>query len=133
MPLTRVRGVLDEVYYLSILPNTSTLVKTRFGRGDTQPQPKAIAERGWELDEHGNEMKIRRSIYAQGVDGLEPGHRYRLNVKPGVLQGIWWRWGTKEDFLVEPESQDLMWSWDQSEAVPLEVTPVGGIEFSIEE
>ena len=132
MLFTPVRGAPDEVYYLNILPGESAAVKTRFGRGDSQPQPKAIAERGWELDKHGDEMKIRRSIHAQGVDGLEPGHRYRLDVKPGALQGIWWRWGTKEDFLVEPESPNRMWSVDQSEASPLEIAPVEGVEFSVE-
>ena len=133
MPFTRVRGHPDEVYYLEIVPGKSAVVKTPFGRGDFHPQPKSVVERGWELDDHGNEMKIRRSIHAQGVDGLETGHRYRLDVKKGDLQGIWWRWGTKDDFLVDPDSSDRMWSADQSEQGVIEFEPIEGIEFGVED
>lgn len=133
MPFSRVRGASDEAYYLEIMPGSSAVVTTPFGRGSFHPQPKSVVERGWELDEHGNEKKIRRSIHAQGVDGLEPGHRYRLDVKPGDLQGMWWRWGRKEDFLVDPDSSDRMWSADQSEQGALEFEPIEGIEFCVED
>ena len=131
-PFTRVRGSSDELYYLEIMPGRPAVVTTSFGRGSFHPQPKRVAERGWELDEQGNEMKIRRSVHAQGVDGLQPGHRYRLDVKAGALQGMWWRWGTKEDFLVNPDSSDRMWSADQSEQGALEFEPIEGLEFCVE-
>lgn len=132
MPFSRVRGAPDEVYYLDILPDTPTTISTPFGRGNTQPQPKAVAQRGWEVDEEGNE---RESVHASGVDGLEPGHRYRLEVKREGLEGMWWRWGTKEDFLVDANSPEerRMWSADQSEKSPLDFEPIEGIEFSVEE
>lgn len=52
------------------------MLSTPFGRNgsNVKPQPKAVVQRGWELDEDGNERKIRRSTRATGVDGLEPGH-----------------------------------------------------------
>ena len=132
-PFTRIRGAADEELYLEVMPGSSTVVTTSFGRGSFHPQPKSVVERGWELDEHGNEMKIRRSIHAQGVDGLQSGHRYKLDVKFGDLQGMWWRWGTKDDFLVDPDSSDRMWSADQSEQVALEFEEIEGIEFSVED
>ena len=133
MPFSRVRGASDEVYYLEIMPGRSAVIKTPFGRGSFHPQPKSVVERGWELDEHGNEMRIRRSIHARGVDGLEPGHHYKFDVKPGEMQGMWWRWGTKEDFLVNADDPDRMWSADQSEQGALEVEPIEGIEFRVED
>ena len=87
-------------------------------------------ERGWELDEHGNERKIRRSTRACGVDGLEGGHRYRLDVVRGQLMGIWWRWGMKDDVLVEPGSRE--WNMIPPEPTPLEVGSVDGVEFCVE-
>ena len=44
------------------------------------PQPRAIVERGCVLDEQGNELKIRWSTKACEVDGLESGHRYKVNI-----------------------------------------------------
>ena len=80
-------------------------------------------------------MKIRRSVHAHGVDGLEAGHRYRLDVKRGELYGMWWRWGAKEDYLVDHDTQgaDRMWSPAHSEQSLLEFTPIEDIEFDVEE
>lgn len=84
------------------------------------------------LDERGNERKIRRSTSACGVDGLEEGHRYRLDVARGPLMGIWWRWGTKEDVLVDQGNL----KWDLSslspEQTPLDVEPIDGVQFCVE-
>lgn len=85
------------------------------------------------LDENGKEMKVRRSVYAQGVDGLEVGHRYRLDVVPEKLQGLWWRWGTKDEVLVDERNPDRMLFPEQSEQVALEFGPIDGIEFNVEE
>ncbi|KAL8686619.1 MAG: hypothetical protein Q9224_005389, partial [Gallowayella concinna] len=83
---SRMRGHPDEKYYLEIIPGLPTLVSTAFARAhDLPPQPKAIVQRGLELDKDGNETDARRSIFATGVDGLEAGHRYRLDVAPEGL------------------------------------------------
>ena len=131
---SRVRGSPDEEYYLTIRPGIVTIVLTPFGRaGDVRPQPKAAVERGWELDEDGNEKKIRRSVHAQGVDGLEAGHKYRLDVRIEGLEHVWWRWGTKEEYLVDRGDEDCMWHSDQWEQGLLDFEPVDGIEFSVED
>lgn len=46
-----------------------------------RPQPKEVVEKGWELDERGKEMRVRRSTKACGVDGLERGHRYKVDLR----------------------------------------------------
>jgi len=131
---TRIRGSPDEKYYLTIHPNHPTTVATPFSRGgNARPQPKAVIEGGWVLDENGKEMKVRRSVYAQGVDGLEVGHRYRLDVVPEKLQGLWWRWGTKDEVLVDERNPDRMLFPEQSEQVALDFGPIDGIEFNVEE
>ena len=134
MAFTRVRGDPDEVYYMTIMPHSATTISTPFGRGNAQPQPRAVRQRGWELDDKGNEMKIRRSKEAHGVDGLEPRHRYRLDVKHGELQGMQWRWGTKDDLLVDSDAQgaDRMLSSVEWEQTPLDFERIQGVEFSIE-
>ena len=135
MPHTRIRGSADETYYMTIVPGVPATVSAPFGRPNFHPRPKAVAQQGWELDDEGNEMKVRRSIHALGVDGLEPGHRYRLDVKRMELEGIWWRWGTKEDYLVDPDTQgaERMWNSGDSEQDVLVFEPIEGIEFSVEE
>lgn len=90
-------------------------------------------ERGWELDEQGNERKIRRSIQGCGVDGLESGHHYRVDVSREKLMDIWWRWGIKDDMLVEEESLDWNLSSFPQEQALLEVENIDGVEFSVEE
>ena len=130
---TRIRGSPDEAYYLTIERDTPLIISTPFGRsGNVRPQPKAVVERGWELDEDGRERKIRRSVHAQGVDGLEVGHRYRLDVAPESLRGLWWRWGTKEEVLVDRDDPECMLAQTQSEQVELEFEIMDGIEFSVE-
>ena len=131
---TLIRGGPDEAYYLTIERDTPLIVSTPFGRsGDVRPQPKAVVERGWELDENGREMKIRRSVHVQGVDGLEAGHRYRLDVAPESLRGLWWQWGTKEEVLVDRDSPECMLTQTPSEQAELEFEKIDGIEFSVED
>lgn len=131
-PFSRVRGI-DEQYFLTLHPQTPTVVSTGFSRGggNVRPEPRAVVERGWVLDEQGNELKIRRSTRGCGVDGLEVGHRYKVGVTRGPLMGLWWRWGTKEEFQVEPG--EPRWTLDEvkPEQVPLEVGPIDEVEFSI--
>lgn len=47
-------------------------------------------EIGWELDERGKKTGARRSTDACGLDGLERGHRYKVDVKREGIEGIWW-------------------------------------------
>lgn len=130
---SRIRGSGDEKYYLTIDPGSPVTVSTPFGRGDSRPQPKSVVERGLLLDENGKEMNIRRSMFAQGVDGLEVGHRYRLDVVPEKLEGLWWRWGTKNEVLVDRGSPGCMLFPEQSEQVALKFEPIAGIEFNVED
>lgn len=73
----------------------------------------------------------RRSVFACGVDGLEPGHRYRVEVAKAPLMSFWWVWGTKEDILVEPGSQDWGLGNVQAEEMPLEIGEIEGVEFEV--
>lgn len=133
-PISRARGSGDEKCFLTLHPHVPTTVSA-FGRGgaDVRPQPRAVVERGWELDEQGNERKVRRSTKACGVDGLESGHRYRVDVARGELMGIWWRWGTKDDVLVDEGSLDWNLTSFPPEQAPLEIEPINGVEFRVEE
>ena len=132
-PISRARGSGDEKCFLTLQPQVPVVVSTEFSRGaGKRPQPRAVVQRGWELDEQGNEMKIRRGTSGCGVDGLESGHCYRVDVAKGSLMGIWWRWGVKEDILVEAGS--LHWNLTElaSEQTPLEIRDIKGLEFSVE-
>lgn len=108
------------------------MVSTGFGRGGGAfpPDPKAVVERGWMRDKDGKELKIRRSKHGCGVDGLEGGHRYRVDVARGELMGIRWWWGTKEEIMVEPGGVD--WNILPGEETPLDFGPIEGVEFDVE-
>ena len=132
LPFSRVRGSSDEMYFLTLQPHTPTVISTGFSRGGgKRPRPRAVVERGCELDEQGNELKIRRGTLSCGIDGLEVGHRYKVGVTRGPLMGLWWRWGSKEEFQVERGALD--WTLDSviPEQVPLEVGPIDEVEFRI--
>lgn len=93
-----------------------------------------MVEKGWEIDEEtGKERRTRRSVHGCGVDGLESGHRYRVDVDREAIEGVWWRYGTKEDVMVEEGSRD----WNLSELEPgegkLEVVggEIPGVEFEV--
>lgn len=131
-PFSRARGSGDEKYFLTLEPHTVTVIPTEFGRGGGwRPQPRAIVEKGWELDDQGNERKIRRSTKGCGVDGLESDHSYRVDVSRDKLMGLWWRWGTKEDILVDSNSRDWNLTSVQQERSPLEVQHIEGVEFKV--
>lgn len=134
-PISQARGSGDEEYFLTLHPHVLTTVSAAFGRGDfsVRPQPRSVVERGWELDEQGNERKVRRSTQACGVDGLESGHRYSVDVCGKKLMGIWWRWGTKDDVMVDERSLDWDWSSFPPEQAPLEIEEIDGVEFSVED
>ncbi|KAI4228549.1 MAG: hypothetical protein L6R36_001586 [Xanthoria steineri] len=70
----RVRGCEDEKYLLTIEPGLPKVVSISFG--GKRPLPK------------GSEWDGRVIHSAAGVDGLEPGHRYRLDVAEGPFAHV---------------------------------------------
>lgn len=96
-----------------------------------RPLSKEASQR--EREEADRKGHARRSVFACGVDGLESGHRYRVDVGKASLMSFWWVWGTKEDVLVEPGSRD--WGLDtiQAEETPLEIEGIEGVDFEIED
>ncbi|KAI0550434.1 hypothetical protein F4679DRAFT_202431 [Xylaria curta] len=107
-PQLRVRGCSDDPFFLTLQPNNPVQLSTGFGRGGggIKPDPRAVVERGWEQDEHGNERKIRRSTQATGVDGLEPGHTYSVGLNMEDLGGCWWAPATRDDILVDHRGEE---------------------------
>ncbi|KAI4265632.1 MAG: hypothetical protein L6R38_009281 [Xanthoria sp. 2 TBL-2021] len=132
MLLSRARGSDDEQYFLTLPPSEMITVSTRFARGNEDMRPLSRAAAQQEREEAERTGKARRSVFACGVDGLEPGHRYSVSVAKGKLMSVWWVWGTKDDILVDPESQD--WGLDnvQAEEAPLEIEGIESVEFEIE-
>ncbi|KAL8899343.1 MAG: hypothetical protein Q9207_006255, partial [Kuettlingeria erythrocarpa] len=133
LPLSRARGSGDEVYFLTLPPSEAVTVSTRFARGNEgmRPVSKAAAQR--EREEAERKGHARRSVSACGVDGLEPGHRYRVDVAKASLMSFWWIWGTKEDVLVDPGSREWGLYNVQAEETPLEIEGIEGVEFEIED
>ncbi|KAI1737666.1 hypothetical protein F4680DRAFT_450631 [Xylaria scruposa] len=116
-PVMRVRGSSDDQFFLTLQPNDPVQLSTGFGRGGggIKPDPRAVVERGWERDEHGNERKIRRSAHATGVDGLEPGHTYSVGLNMEALGRCWWAPATRDEILVDHKRegsyvQDYPWN-----------------------
>ncbi|KAK4674555.1 LOW QUALITY PROTEIN: hypothetical protein QC763_121727 [Podospora pseudopauciseta] len=103
--ITRIRGDADEAFYLTLYPDTPVELSTPFGRGGgvnkVRPVPKAVAEKGWEVDDEGRERKVRRSVQPTGVDGLEPGVEYEVGLDRESLEGMWWAGVEKGEVLVE--------------------------------
>lgn len=112
-------GYEDEKYFLTIEPGLLKVVSFSFG-GD-RPLPRGSERDGRVIDS------------AMGVDGLEPGHRYRLDVAERPLR-MWSRWGTKDDVLVDKSdvANHTLRSL-KPEKLMLKCTPVQGIEFCVEE
>ncbi|CAD0110840.1 unnamed protein product [Aureobasidium uvarum] len=99
--ITRIRGSYDEELYLELPPGVPVQLQRAFGRNvDVKPLPRHIVQKGWEIDEQGKERKIRRSMKATGVDGLEAGHSYRVGVNSETLGWCRWAFATKDEVLV---------------------------------
>jgi hypothetical protein len=122
--LMRIRGTSDEQYLLTLEPRVSVTLPTPFGRNNSgiKPQPKAVVQRGWELDEHGTERKIRRSTKATGVDGLEPGHQYLVKLNHELLKQCKWTPTRKEEVLIHRSEMGSKSSHMQD--YPWETSPV---------
>ncbi|KAL8659747.1 MAG: hypothetical protein Q9202_006962 [Teloschistes flavicans] len=127
-PHDRVRGSSSEKYWLTIQPGAPVILSTGFG--PDYAGPKAKAKCIWPDDKHGN-----RVVKVWGVDGLEPGHRYRLGIPmEEIRKRVWkWRWGTKEDFLVEPGHPDPWLHDGHFEAARMKFRQIKGVEFVVEE
>jgi hypothetical protein len=105
--ITRLRGSYDEILFPTLEPEVATTFSRAFGRNATlKPLPKHMIKNGWELDAKGNEMRIRRSVNATGVDGLEAGCSYRVGVNIESLNQCRWAFATKEEVLVDRGSAD---------------------------
>ncbi|THW73901.1 hypothetical protein D6D17_10631 [Aureobasidium pullulans] len=122
--LMRIRGTFDERYLLTLEPHVSVTLTTPFGRNGSgvKSQPKAVVQRGWKLDEHGNERKIRRSTKATGVDGLEPGHQYLVKLNYELLKQCKWTPARKEEVLIDRSEMGSESSHMQD--YPWEMSPV---------
>ncbi|KAL8969418.1 MAG: hypothetical protein Q9183_002004 [Haloplaca sp. 2 TL-2023] len=132
LPLSRARGSGDEQYFLTLPPSETTTVSTRFARGNKNLRPLSRAEAQQKREEAERSGTARRSIFACGVDGLEPGHRYSISVAKERLMSFWWIWGTKDDLLVDPESREWGLHNIQAERGPLEIGEIADVEFDIE-
>ncbi|KAK4191326.1 hypothetical protein QBC35DRAFT_27803 [Podospora australis] len=129
-PLDRIKGSPDNKFFLTLSPGEEISISAPFGRGGgvnkIRPQPKAIAEKGWELNDDGTERKTRRPNQPIGVDGLEPGVRYKIGLNEEKLKEIWWAPVPKEDILVEKDQREIGYVQDYEGWVK------GGLEFEVE-
>lgn len=108
-------------------------MSTRFARGNEDVRPLSKDAAQAELEEALRNGKARRSTLACGVDGLEPGHRYRVSVARAPLEAFWWRWGTKEEVLVDTGGREWPVDTAEKEDGALEIGEIEGVEFSVEE
>ena len=133
LPLSRARGCSDEQYFLTLQPFTSTTVSTRFASGNEEmrPRSRAVAQQEWE--ESIKNRTARRSAFACGVDGLEPGHRYTISVAKASLMSLSWKRGTKDDILVDSESKDWNVSAVQWEESALDIEYGEAVDFLVEQ
>jgi len=113
---------------LTLFPeDDSQRLTVAFNRGGSfettyRPEPWEVVQKGRVLDKDGNLTGIRRPSVVTGVDGLEPGKRYRTTVDLEKLKGVSWWLGANTD----------------GEGNEFSVTPItfevdgGGVEFSVE-
>ncbi|KAI4271155.1 MAG: hypothetical protein LQ337_006210 [Flavoplaca oasis] len=117
----RIRGCDDEKHFLTIKPGLPTTVSFSFGGANgLRPVPRGSERNGRVIDT------------AKGVDGLRPGHRYRLDVAEKPFRP-WWHWGSKGDILVNRKdvgnrTLDSL----EPEKASLKFAPVDGVEFCVE-
>lgn len=115
LPFSRARGSGDDQYFLTLYPETPLKLSAGFatggGEGWRRPQPKHVVEKGWVVDERGNPTNARRGIKGIGVDGLESGKRYRVDVNSVKLRTVWWKWGERDEIMVDEGD----WGWNLSE------------------
>lgn len=98
-PPSKVQVPLREQLFHTLHPEVPLAFETAFGGG--KHAPKALVGN----PESVSDLKCSR-MKARGVDGLEPGHHYRLG--PGQDWGFirWWEFGEKEE-VMNPSSGRL--------------------------
>ena len=117
LPFSRERGSDDDKYFVTLYPETPWTVSAGFatggGEGWRRPQPKNVVKKGLVVDEHGNPTSARRGTRGSGVDGLESGKRYKVGVHSDQLSEVWWKWGERDEIMVEQGDR----AWNLSEVV----------------
>lgn len=138
LPFSRARGSGDDEYFITLYPSTPFTISYGFctGGGDTiRPYPKHVVEEGWIPDENGNPTSWRMGTKGTGVNGLESGKRYRVDVNMENLKEIWWQWGERDDILIEGGgAPGTAWRLQDAERGTGEVEWVGevlGVEFDV--
>ncbi|KAL8943904.1 MAG: hypothetical protein Q9216_000798 [Gyalolechia sp. 2 TL-2023] len=135
MPYSRARGSGDDRYFITVYPNTPLALSSGFctGGGKTiRPYPRHVVEKGWIPDKDGNPTSSRMGTKGSGVNGLESGKRYRVDVNLEKLRKTWWIWGTRDDVLVDERS--LEWNLSELKRGEGELQLAGkveGVEFEI--
>ncbi|KAL8916909.1 MAG: hypothetical protein Q9208_008273 [Pyrenodesmia sp. 3 TL-2023] len=134
LPVSRERGSGDDEYFVTAYPGTPVTISTGFatggGEGWRKPQPRHV-KKARALDAHRNPRNARRGTRGVGVDGLESGKRYKVEINSEKLESVWWKWGERDDILVEPgDSAWPLYAIERSEGNV--VFQVGdGVEFEI--
>ncbi|KAI4190290.1 MAG: hypothetical protein L6R41_000903 [Letrouitia leprolyta] len=100
------------------------------GGGETiRPHPKHAVEKGWIPDRDGNPKSWRMGPKGTGVDGLESGKRYGVDVNMEKLKGVWWQWGERDDILVEGGgASGTAWRLEDAEKGKGEVQWMGEVQ-----
>lgn len=90
-----------------------------------------MVKKGRVVDKHRNPTSARKGIKGIGVNRLESGKRYKVDINKEKLDLVWWKWGERDDVLVEQGDR----AWNLSEVAKSEgdlIWQVGeGVEFKI--
>lgn len=96
-PPSKVQVSLREHLFHTLYPEIPLVFETDFSGGKHAPQ--ALREPEFAFDSKNPRMKAR------GVDGLEPGHHYRLESEQGWGFIRWWEYGEKEEVMNPPSGR----------------------------
>lgn len=96
-PPSKVQAPLREHLFHTLYPEIPLVFETDFG--GEKHATKALRGPEFALDSKYPRMKAR------GVDGLEPGHHYRLESEQGRGHIRWWEYGEKEEVMNPPSGR----------------------------
>ncbi|KAI0410790.1 hypothetical protein F5X98DRAFT_381426 [Xylaria grammica] len=135
-PLLRTRGFPDEDFFLTLYPNVTVELSTGFGRhdGHVKPRSREAIEHSWERKNHDNEESNHCHVEAIGVDGLEPGHTYSVDLCPHGLNLCEWAPVTADKILVDEWSyvDEYPWTYSMDEERPLEFRTRGATIYVVD-